>query len=275
MLTNVIIPLILYENRRNYNIMRRQTFSSDNIKEFLKKHKIATISELKTILGTSVKMTVIRKLKELSYYTSYSHRGKYYTLDEIANFDIDGLWQFEPALFSKHGTLLETSKIFINNSEAGLSARELENLLQVEVKESVLNLYRKKKVERLKISGKYVYFSVDAKIKKRQALLRKDQDVKSILQPDVLQSDLLIHELRAAILLFFTMLDEKQRRIYAGLESLKIGYGGDKQIADLFDIDPHTVAKGRSELLNRDFIKDSIRKKGGGRISTEKKTPKS
>ncbi|MDA3790211.1 MAG: hypothetical protein PF503_17180 [Desulfobacula sp.] len=255
--------------------MRKQTYNSDNIKEFLKKYKIATMSELKTILGTSVKMTVIRKLKELSYYTSYSHRGKYYTLDEIANFDIDGLWQFEPALFSKYGTLLETSKIFINNSEAGLSARELEKLLHVEVKESVLNLYRNKKVERLKISGKYIYFSVDPKIKKRQILFRKDREAKSILQPDGLQSDLLAHELRAAILLFYTMLDEKQRRIYTGLESLKIGYGGDKQIAALFSIDPHTVAKGRSDLLNKDFIQGRIRKKGGGRIPTEKKSPKS
>lgn len=255
--------------------MRRQTYNSDSIKEFLKKHKIATISELKKILGTSVNMTVIRKLKELSYYTSYSHRGKYYTLDEIANFNIDGLWQFEPALFSKHGTLLETSKIFIYNSEAGLSAFELEKLLHIEVKESVLNLYRNKAVERLKISGKYIYFSIDPKIKKRQILFRKDRETKFILQPDGLQSDLLAHELRAAILLFYTMLDEKQRRIYTGLESLKIGYGGDKQIANLFGIDPHTVAKGRSELLNKDSIQGRIRKKGGGRISTEKKSPKS
>jgi len=255
--------------------MRKQTYNSDSIKEFLKKHKIATISELKTILGTSVTMTVIRKLKDLSYHTSYSHRGKYYTLDEIANFDIEGLWQYEPALFSKHGTLLEASKIFINNSEAGLSSLELEKLLHIEVKESVLNLYRKENVDRLKISGKYIYFSVDPKIKKRQILFRKDQDAKFILQPDGLQSDLLAHELRAAILLFYTMLDEKQRRIYTGLESLKIGYGGDKQIANLFNIDPHTVAKGRSELLTKDFIQGRIRKKGGGRIFTEKKSPKS
>jgi hypothetical protein len=251
--------------------MRKQTYNSDSIKEFLKKHKIATISELKTILGTSVTMTVIRKLKDLSYHTSYSHRGKYYTLDEIANFDIEGLWQYEPALFSKHGTLLEASKIFINNSEAGLSSLELEKLLHIEVKESVLNLYRKENVDRLKISGKYIYFSVDPKIKKRQILFRKDQDAKFILQPDGLQSDLLAHELRAAILLFYTMLDEKQRRIYTGLESLKIGYGGDKQIANLFNIDPHTVAKGRSELLTKDFIQGRIRKKGGGRIFTKKK----
>ncbi len=44
--------------------MRTQTYDRDSIREFLKKSKIATISELKTILGTSVRMTVIRKLKK-------------------------------------------------------------------------------------------------------------------------------------------------------------------------------------------------------------------
>ena len=252
--------------------MRTKTYDVSSIKQFLTKHKIATMADLQTVLGTDVKMTVIRKLKELSYRTSYSHRGKYYTLNDIANFNSRGLWSFEPALFSKYGTLLETAKAFINNSEAGFSTRELEGLLHIEVKESVLNLYRKKEIHRIKISGKYIYFSSDPKTQKRQFLLRKDQDTKSVLQPDGLESDLLAHELKAAIILFFTMLDEKQRRIYAGLESLKIGYGGDKQIANLFGIDPHTVAKGRSELLTKDFIQDKIRKKGGGRISIEKKS---
>ena len=38
-------------------------------------------------------------------------------------------------------------------------------------------------------------------------------------------------ELRAGILLFFSLLNERQRRLYAGLEAAKLGYGGDKQIA--------------------------------------------
>jgi len=58
-----------------------------------------------------------------------------------------------------------------------------------------------------------------------------------------------INELKAALIIFFSTLDEKQRRLYAGYESLKIGHGGDKRIADLLDIDPKTVAKGRRELL--------------------------
>jgi hypothetical protein len=254
--------------------MRTKTYNAESIKSYLKKNKIATMAELQAVLGTDVNMTVIRKLKELSYHTSYSHRGKYYTLDKIANFDSLGLWSFEPALFSKYGTLLETAKAFINKSESGLSARELESLLIVEVKEPLLRLYRKKEIHREKISGKYVYFSTNSKTQKRQIPLREDRHVKTILQPDGMQSDLLAHELKAAILLFFTMLDEKQRRIYAGLESIKIGYGGDKKIADLFGIDPHTVSKGRSELLTNDFIEGGVRKKGGGRISKEKKIPK-
>lgn len=163
--------------------MRTKTFDADSIKLYLKTNKIATIDELKTVLGTKVNMTVIRKLKELSYHTSYSHRGKYYTLDEIANFDSFGLWSSEPALFSKYGTLLETAKAFVNKSESGLSVRELESLLRVEVKEPLLTLYRKKDIHRKKISGKYVYFSTNTKTQKRQIPLREDKHIKSILQP--------------------------------------------------------------------------------------------
>ena len=58
---------------------------------FLTRHKIATLTELKEALGTEVDSTVFLKLKELVYRTSYSHRGRYYTLDEVARFDDLGL----------------------------------------------------------------------------------------------------------------------------------------------------------------------------------------
>ena len=43
-------------------------------------------------LGTDARRTVFRKLKELSSRTSYSHRGRYHTLDDVAAFDELGLW---------------------------------------------------------------------------------------------------------------------------------------------------------------------------------------
>lgn len=77
--------------------------------------------------------------------------------------------------------------------------------------------------------------------------------------------DVLAHEARAAIILFVSLLDEKQRRLYAGLESLRIGRGGDAAIARLLDLDAHTVAKGRYQLQERDLDIERVRRKGGGR----------
>ena len=85
-------------------------------------------------------------------------------------------------------------------------------------------------------------------------------------------ADLMPEELRAAIVLFASLLDERQRRLFAGLESLKCGWGGDRRIATLLGIDPSTVAAGRRQLVDRDVEVDRVRRAGGGRTPT-KKTP--
>src|SRR5262249_56187531 len=77
-------------------------------------------------------------------------------------------------------------------------------------------------------------------------------------------------EVKAAILLFYSLLDEQQRRLYAGLESLQLGRGGDRQLADFLDLDPHTVARGRQQLLAQDVQVDRIRRRGGGRKRVKK-----
>jgi hypothetical protein len=82
----------------------------------------------------------------------------------------------------------------------------------------------------------------------------------------------LAHEVRAAIILFFSVLDERQRHLYAGLESLRLGHGGDSMISSLLNIDNHTVSRGRRELIQRDIEIERIRKKGGGRLPIKKNT---
>jgi hypothetical protein len=71
------------------------------------------------------------------------------------------------------------------------------------------------------------------------------------------------------------LLDEKQRRLYAGLESLKTGRGGDVRMAQLLGMDRGTVARGRQELLGQNVETQRVRRAGGGRPSVEKKRPKS
>jgi len=43
------------------------------------------------------------------------------------------------------------------------------------------------------------------------------------------------------------------------------------QIAELLGLDPHTVAKGRRQLLAQDVEADRVRAAGGGRKPVEKK----
>jgi len=69
---------------------------------------------------------------------------------------------------------------------------------------------------------------------------------------------------------FCGLLDEQQRRLFAGLESLKYGRGGDQKLAALLQLDPHTVARGRQELLAQEVESQRVRKPGGGRKPTEK-----
>src|SRR5438034_3969447 len=64
--------------------MRTESFHADDLAKALRRSKIATMPELKRALGTEVDVTVFRKLKQLAYRTSYSHRGAYYTLDEAS-----------------------------------------------------------------------------------------------------------------------------------------------------------------------------------------------
>ena len=77
----------------------------------------------------------------------------------------------------------------------------------------------------------------------------------------------------AAIVLFYSLLDEQQRRLYAGLESLKQGHGGDRQLAQILGLDEETVARGRQQLLEAKVQRDRVRQPGGGRPRVEKKTP--
>lgn len=234
----------------------------------LKHDKIATMEDLKKIIGTQSRMTVFRRLKELNYITSYSYSAKYYSLYRIAEFNNQGLWFYKSVLFSRHGTLIKSVEYFVNESEMGYTASELEKILKIKVDDVLFGLVKDQKIEREKFSSRYVYYSRRHQIRKQQELFRKDT-VDKYSKP--MEPDILMNELKASLIIFFSMLDEKQRRLYAGLESLKVGHGGDKYISEVFDINEKTVSRGRKELLEQKVEVDTIRKKGGGRKEIKKK----
>ena len=249
--------------------MRPVEIYSNKLKKMLTNKKIATMTELKEFLKTNSSMTVFRKLKELDYISSCSHSGKYYSLKNFAKFNEKGLWFYKKVLFSERGTLAKTIVSLIDDSIDGYTSLELEKLLTMKVNGPLLDLVRNKKISREKVNSIYVYFSNSYSLQKQQALHRKEslENYASINAPDIL-----MNELKASLILFFSILNENQRRIFVGLESIKHGYGGDRLIANIFDIDEKTVARGRKELLEGEVISGSMKRRtGGGRKKIQKK----
>jgi hypothetical protein len=249
--------------------MTKPPTGADVLHSFLQDERIATLVQLKETLGTTGTMSVFRKLKALGYQSSYSHRGMYYTLREIPDFDEHGLWGWHSVWFSIYGNLMETAREFVEEADGGFSASELQSVLHVECKRALLKLYRQGRLGRAKIGGLHIYLSKHTGQQRSQTLRRQERTAAvEVVAPQV---EALSHELGAAIILFFSLLNESQRRLYAGLESQKFGHGGDRKIADLLGLDVHTVARGRRELFGGEVERERIRRKGGGRKAVEKK----
>lgn len=253
--------------------MRPSSFAASTIRQFLVRNQIAELRELKQALGTSVDVTVFRKLRQLDYLSSYSHRGRYYTLREIAHFDVNGLWSCQSVWFSRYGTLLTTAEAFVNKAAKGYFAEELAQTLHVEVHDALLQLVRQRRVTRRQVSGLYLYTSMTPDLRRQQLLARRTSQAVPIAT-DITSLEISPDELRTAIILFYSLLDEQQRRLYAGLESLKLGRGGDPQLAEFLGLNPHTVTRGRQELMDQNVAIGRVRRSGGGRKPVEKKRPK-
>ena len=253
--------------------MRPTQFNSSSLSALLHKQKVATLPELMTALGTKARRTVFRKLEELEYRTSYSHRGRFYTLDELAEFDQRGLWLWQEICFSVHGTLAATAAAFVEGAERGFFVDELDNLLRVGTKDALRKLAREGRLGRELVEGRFLYCTADPKRRRQQLLGRRTMLAQPGITGPLPEPAILPEELRAAIVLFYSLLDEKQRRLYAGLEALKTGRGGDVRIAKLLGLDRGTVARGRHELVRQQIEAERVRRAGGGRPPVEKKRP--
>lgn len=81
-------------------------------------------------------------------------------------------------------------------------------------------------------------------------------------------------QLHAHINFLVSTLDERQRRLYVGLESRRLGHGGDRQLAEITGLSVATIAAGRRDLETAQ-ASTRVRTPGAGRPRAEKKTRRS
>ena len=256
--------------------MRPTQFSADTVVALLRKQTVASLTDVMAAFGPRVsRRTAFRKLKDLHAHTSYSHRGGYYTLDELADFDQHGLWTFDGVRFSRAGTLVATAEAFVNHAEAGHFVDELDNLLGVGTQDALRKLVGDGRLTRHKLAGHFLYCATDHAHETHQLRARRLLMATPGLGRPLPDADLMPEELRAAIVLFASLLDERQRRLFAGLESLKCGWGGDRRIATLLRHRP-VHGRHRPPAARRARCRGRPGAARGRRTNTDgKKRPKS
>ena len=256
-----------------YNgIMRPSVFSRQVLAAELRRRIVATMPDLVAALGSPSRSTVFRLLGELGYVSSFSHAGRYYALEECARFDADGVWLHHNVGFSSHGTLLATLEALVPAAPLGWRTDELDARLGVKTIDALRKLVRQNRLARVQVSGHALYCSAaPARCRRQQAARLAAEEP----PPPLPQPQPGAHALAAAIARFVSVLNEKQRRLFAGVLSLLYGRGGDRRAAAWVGLTRKTARKGRHELAAEPVDAQRVRKPGGGRKPLEKKSLRS
>ncbi len=133
----------------------------NQVLEKIRKVKVMSIPQFTAMLQCSAR-TVQRRLKQWRCYNSYNHNGGYYALPEVVKFDGNGIWRYDGIFFSKFGNLKQTVAGVIGVSHAGLSARELSDLLGLNAHSFLSQFANANVMRREKIGPHYVYLSFDS-----------------------------------------------------------------------------------------------------------------
>lgn len=148
--------------------------SAQVLLDLLKTNTVVKFQDILVALDSTSSSTAFRYLQQVPYRSSYNYNGRYYTLHESTRYDRFGLLRHKDIYFSRDGTLKQTVRRLIQESEAGLTQRELQELLRVRVQIFLQALVKEKEVERERVEGLYHYLHADPIIRKAQLQLRNE-----------------------------------------------------------------------------------------------------
>lgn len=176
-----------------------KTNPQKKVEKLFRKHRVVTMSDLCDVIGSSSRMTVFRRLRQLEYVSSYTHAGRYYTLYDIARFDTDGIWFYDDIGFSQNGSLKNTVTYLVHNGDAGKFHSDLERQLRVRVHNALLDLVKTEQIKRTKFEGQYLYLSTDKARSTEQMELRDKPSMQAMRIPVSISEPMVIEILAEVI----------------------------------------------------------------------------
>ena len=136
---------------------------------------VVDLAAIRQVLGGVSPMTAFRYLREVDYRRSFNHNGRFYTLFVPSRFDRWGLWGWTDVRFSVDGSLRDTTRRMVLQSEQGATQREVQDRLQVRVQNTLADLLRKAEVGRERVGRVFVYVHADSEVREGQLRRRRER----------------------------------------------------------------------------------------------------
>jgi hypothetical protein len=150
--------------------------SKTALKNLFRRTPVAQIGALYRALQTHARSSVMRRLKSVGYFSSYTHAGSYYTLRDIPRFDRFGLWHYGNVGFCRAGTLKAAVKELVDKSDAGRTHQELQALLRVQAFNALRDQVIASRISRKALDKREgLYLSADASRATKQWARRQAQ----------------------------------------------------------------------------------------------------
>jgi hypothetical protein len=116
---------------------------------------------------------VFRVLNKIGYHSSFSHAGRFYTLEGVPRFDENGLWFSDEIGFSARGTLRATVEHLVLQAPAGCTHGEIERLVRLRVHDTLRSLVEAGRIGRERVEALYVYVDADGAATRAQLARRR------------------------------------------------------------------------------------------------------
>jgi hypothetical protein len=149
--------------------------SKKALRRLFRRFPVVDLDTLSRTLQTHSRMSIFRRMRDIGYFSSYNHAGRYYTLADIPKFDDYGLWMHQGIGFSQFGSLKSTIVELVNKSPMGHTHMELNNLLRLRVHNALLAVVREKRINRHRMAKTFLYVHVEPQLAHEQISRREQQ----------------------------------------------------------------------------------------------------
>jgi hypothetical protein len=126
------------------------------IRSFISSKKVVAFKRVFEQISCS-ELTLRKDIIEIGGMSSYTHQRSFVTLKNIPKFDVNGIWFFRGAGFTKHGSSLDLVIGLINLSKEGMTREEIEKIMKIKIFQQIQTLLNREQLYRVKIGNKYVY----------------------------------------------------------------------------------------------------------------------